>query len=482
MVALVKALKETGPIRIHHFLKVDEKPWIPWDIQKEMWKSISPGALINLLKSRQTGGTIAAAAAVLHGLITEGGDYLIAFHQADALLTAEKHFKSWLGDGSLLQGLNAHVTQNGVKLTRDLKRGIKGGRIIFRTARGEGARGGTFKGAVLSEAAFYEDCGSYIEDVKPSLKLHKGWLIIESTARAPGGSHQRLCENIAYIQLRNYWHQCPANQLTPPADYVPDPELAPYGLEAAYWYELSAAQAADPARFIRENASSDEEAFVAAGGLYFTDLNHPIRIGGDLPPIPGHIYQMGLDVAAGGGGDLTALCVLDRLTGQQVAQWSSNTTTIEQAAVRVQLLARRYNDARVCVDATGLGQAMLMALKRVSEYHNVVPFVFTKSSKSALWARVRTVLPLLGPLDQDTISELKSLETSPSGNPAAMAGATDDRAMALALAIQAGGDHWRPPKPLELPQGAFHAIKEHSMYTDAPPRPMTRLGLPGIRR
>jgi hypothetical protein len=265
----------------------------------------------------------------------------------------------------------------------------------------------------------------------------------------------------------------------PPAGYEPPADLAGYGPAFAYWYEQGEASATDSARFIRENASSDTEAFASAGGLYFDGIGNTIRGGMDLPPVPTRHYLLGLDVALGRGGDATAICVLDGLTGQQVACWASNTTGVEQAAQRVLLLAQRYNTARVCVDATGLGQAMVLALARLCDYFNVQPFTFTKSSKSALWARVRTVLPLLGPLDAGTLQELRSLETTMSGNPAAMAGATDDRAMALALAIQAGGPHWRPAGAT-VQQSPNRANMQDSSYAGRNGR-MNRYGLPPLR-
>lgn len=461
-----------------NLLPLETGKWTPWPVQRRIWAAIKAEARINVLKTRQTGGTRASVAAVVRQLIANGGKYAVVLHVQPALETVYELLQSWLGPDSPLSAYGATVTQRGVTIAPDRARGIIGGSIRLSTAGSGGARGGTFAGVVLSEFAYYADPGPYIEAIKPALDRSRGWCIIESTPSGPGGAHETVCTSPDWTQIRGYWHECPDCRTVPPIGWSAPAELQGYPIETAYWYYTRYSSAIDRTKFLRENPATDEEAFASAGGTYFdaSQLVNPIRTT-DPVPAPGHHYLIGLDVGLGKGGDYTAFCMLDSLTGKQVLSWATNTATIEQTAARAAMIARTWNGARICVDATGLGAAMVQALTTICGYRNLEEFVFSRSSKSTLWARARAIIPHLGPLDAETLTELRALITDPHGSPIGPPGAHDDRAMALALAIRAGGEHWIPQPTAEYRTSQPDSVVDYRRGGGE----RSRLGLPSIR-
>jgi hypothetical protein len=110
-------------------------------------------------------------------------------------------------------------------------------------------------------------------------------------------------------------------------------------------------------------------------------------------PKPGHLYTMGVDISKGvGGGDWTAMCVLDRLDGTKVeeaALWRGRWQP-EELADTIAMLAEWYNGAFVVPELEGPAQATIHRLVRVLQYPNVfhrqsLDRVVDKAQDSGTW-------------------------------------------------------------------------------------------------
>ena len=154
--------------------------------------------------------------------------------------------------------------------------------------------------------------------------------------------------------------------------------------------------------------------------------------------IPTHEYIIGVDLAR--HVDWTVLTVFDIQTNQEVFKDRFNQIDWNLQKSRIEALARRYNNAAVRVDATGLGDPIVNDLEH--QGLSVIPFVFTEQSKKALIDNLALMLEQdrikILP-DEQAIHELESFmyEVRDSGKIryGAPDGQHDDIVISLALAV-----------------------------------------------
>lgn len=124
-------------------------------------------------------------------------------------------------------------------------------------------------------------------------------------------------------------------------------------------------------------------------------------------PIPGHIYVIGCDLAK--VQDFTVLTVFDRKTNHQVYQMRFNQLEYPFIRSKIKELSRKYNNALVILDSTGVGEPTFDDLSR--ELVPVEPYRFTNESKKNLIEKLSNWIELkyLRLLNiEDTINELNS--------------------------------------------------------------------------
>lgn len=97
-------------------------------------------------------------------------------------------------------------------------------------------------------------------------------------------------------------------------------------------------------------------------------------------PQEGHFYVMGLDLAR--TTDFTVMAVYDRTENRQVFQDRFNNISWPLQKSRIMEVARKYNNALVIVDATGVGDPIYEDLARAGLMIN--PYKITSSSKEAM--------------------------------------------------------------------------------------------------
>lgn len=164
--------------------------------------------------------------------------------------------------------------------------------------------------------------------------------------------------------------------------------------------------------------------------------------------IPDTDYIMGVDLAR--KVDWTVIVVFNAQTHKMVYFDRFNQVDWSLQKARIEAVARRYNNALVRIDATGVGDPITEDLERVGL--RIEPYIFTQNSKKDL---VDNLALLLEQDDikiiqiQELIDELNSfrLEKTISGKTRyeAPEGQHDDCVMALALAC------WKlPPKQLKV--------------------------------
>jgi hypothetical protein len=177
--------------------------------------------------------------------------------------------------------------------------------------------------------------------------------------------------------------------------------------------------------------------FLEGAGSVFKGIN--MCITGSLEDVkPGHRYVIGFDVAK--TVDFNVLICVDQGTNQVVAFDRFNQTSWAYQKERAAIMARKYNDALIIIDSTGVGDPILEDLQRMNL--KVEGFKFNQNSKEELVERLMLAISqrmIYFPIVRELLDELESYtyEILPSGRFRynAPAGQHDDCVMALGLAL-----------------------------------------------
>lgn len=124
--------------------------------------------------------------------------------------------------------------------------------------------------------------------------------------------------------------------------------------------------------FLQEYPTEFSEAFKFSGGAFFPAVVReditPIKT---IPkyemrfrnPIPGHKYNIGVDVGGGVGLDSSVIEIVDVTIGEQVLEWRSNMILPENLGEVVVRYAREYNKAHVIPESNNHGAVLITYLK-----------------------------------------------------------------------------------------------------------------------
>lgn len=182
--------------------------------------------------------------------------------------------------------------------------------------------------------------------------------------------------------------------------------------------------------------------FLEDGGGVFRGVDGCIY-GALEAPIRGHTYVVGWDVAK--HEDFSVMVVLDcsRVTPHLVAFIRFNGILYTQQMQRVTALAHLYNMAGICMDATGVGDAIVEQMHLFSGVQ-VEGFVYTHPAKTALVDRLVVAIENRGityPNIPELLLELRAYSYILSEARHVIYGAPeglhDDTVMALGLAVYA---------------------------------------------
>jgi hypothetical protein len=103
---------------------------------------------------------------------------------------------------------------------------------------------------------------------------------------------------------------------------------------------------------------------------YYIKYNNRMRVWKD--PVPNHDYVLACDPSIGRERDYSAFHIVDIYNGEQVAEFYSNKTPINDFAKIIADEGRLYNTAYVLSERNGIGNNLIYFLKETLEYENLV--------------------------------------------------------------------------------------------------------------
>ena len=166
-------------------------------------------------------------------------------------------------------------------------------------------------------------------------------------------------------------------------------------------------------------------------------------------------YFIAVDVALGRERDYSAFQVLDLHTGEQVAEFYSNTTPVNEFAKILYEQGTRYNTCPILVERNTIGNNLIDYLWEQLEYENVwfdekgLPgFQTTSKTRDAILIEMEEALRIneVKLNSKRTVMELNTFIISDHGRFQADTGQNDDLVMSLALSIY-GARRYREQNP-----------------------------------
>jgi hypothetical protein len=301
--------------------------------------------------------------------------------------------------------------KNEVELTIYLKNGsqicIKGGDDP------DSLRGTNPFGIVIDEYAQIKK-EIYDELLMPIIKANGGWVWLIGTPKGKNDFYTKFVQ----------------------ASYLPDWQVM--HLNASTTGVLSDEILAEAKKSMTEKAFNQEfecEFLEGAGNIFRRITENATAT--PCEPFEGR-YQIGVDLAR--HEDFTVISVMSVNTRKQVYLDRFNQIDWNLQMARIEAIARRYNNATVNIDSTGVGDPIALELKQRGL--DIVAFTLTNTSKSALIQNLALqleqdkikILP-----DENQIRELQNytFETTKHGNITygAPSGQHDDCVIGLALAV-----------------------------------------------
>jgi hypothetical protein len=373
---------------------------IPWSIypqQELLLRAICDHDKVIVLKSRQIGSsTLCLAYAALYGIKTAGATIAIVAHNA---ATSKK----------LQSELRQFLSQCGKRLRTDSQYLLElnnGTKYVTLTAGSKTAgRGYTFSLIVASECAYYENS----QDVMAALlatTTNNAKVIIESTAAAGDNYYRSIWDGEnEYKKVFSPFSQHPNYKTM--RDVTEDDIALPrsHGIQnvesATWWMDKYRDLGSDEIRMLREYPEHPHQAFSASQGRwiptdtevlpYHTDHVYPIKI--FQSPSADMKYYVGVDVAAGHGGDDSAIVVYG--SDERIhATYAANTVKIDEYAHVIQRVVDLYEPKMVIVEKNGLGEGLSAILNQAGVLHIPHTTTATTAYTGMLWVRNQIVAGL----------------------------------------------------------------------------------------
>jgi hypothetical protein len=155
-----------------------------------------------------------------------------------------------------------------------------------------------------------------------------------------------------------------------------------------------------------------------------------------------YYYCMGIDVAMGRERDYSAFHVINAYDGEQVAEFYSNRTPLDEFAQIIAETGKFYNNALVVPERNTIGNNLIENLIRVQEYENIW---MDKNALFGFQTTLQTKAQILAVLEdfvrnkkvrlnsERTIKELLTFIIDDTGKAKADEGQNDDLVISLAL-------------------------------------------------
>lgn len=270
---------------------------------------------------------------------------------------------------------------------------------------------------IVDEASRVKEV-AWVESLRPTLASRKGKAVFISTPKGKNWFYQLYLRGLKKDGIYESW-KLPSRE---------NPYLDPE--------EIEQAKKDAPLTFQQEW----EAEFIEDAGQVFRKIREN-AIGHFEDPQEGVRYVMGTDLAK--AEDFTVSFVVREDTKMVVAWDRFQGVTWDMQVPRISALAKRYNNAKILIDSTGVGDPVYDTLKTAGA--RIDGYKFTNPSKEALVRGLMIALEnneITYPEIPELINELEAFEYT-QGNTGIMrynapTGFHDDCVIALALAVEAG--------------------------------------------
>ena len=454
----------SDPVKFFKMLKIQDKytgqykPFELYPEQEELLKELDKHKKIIVIKPRLIGISTLLRAYAFWKTYTSSSPSkfgVLSFHDRSA-----KHLRKM--DSLFLQGLPSILHRAcDVNNTTELVFADTQAGLASYTARSSGGtRSFTLNSAHLSEFAFYPDQEEVLAQVMATVGT--GQIVIESTPNTVGDTFHRLCAEApdnGWTLVTFWWWQHENYTKPAPDDFILTEEehslVKSYGLDNdQLQWRREQISTLGMEKFKREYPACIEDAFNFGTAKFFDPIDmdkiKPIRFDSNdrqyEEPYDDDVYAMGVDVAAGVGGDYSTIAVVSMSTMEVVYQYRCNTIPVAEFAEKVLLIAQQYNDAKILTESNNHGHVILQKLMDWNYrnlWYNVKGKHWTTTAKSKIEAyeTLREIISsnMISRLDMTTLIELRSL-TVYKVAPEAPPGLHDDLADSLALAYRCAVD------------------------------------------
>jgi len=175
---------------------------------------------------------------------------------------------------------------------------------------------------------------------------------------------------------------------------------------------------------------------------YYIKYNNKMRVWKDPDPL--YDYIIGVDVAIGRELDYSAFHIINGYNGEQVAEFYSNKTPIDEFAKILSTEATLYNTAYLFVERNTIGNSVIDWMYNIYEYENlwadergVLGFQVTSKNREELLAGLEQALrtQMIKINSQRTVNELLTFIITDTGKYEADTGQHDDLISGLCLSV-----------------------------------------------
>ena len=273
---------------------------------------------------------------------------------------------------------------------------------------------------VVDEAALVDE-NIWTQHIKPTTHERKGKVLYISTPRGLNWFYEKFIE----LGKNAYKFKSLDNP------YFPFPGAT----EKERQDEWEKIKFSVPENVFRQEYEAE---FLTEAGLVFKGVEDVIAET-LKDPVPGTSYVMGVDIAR--HDDFTAICVMDRATRHVVYIDRFRDIDYPVQKEKILTVSKRYNNAKIIIDSTGMGDSVASDLKRfafVEEYP-----LYSHQKKMQLIDKLIIYINekvIRIPNNQNLVEELKKyevtvLEKSKKYHYSAPKGKHDDLVIATALAV-----------------------------------------------
>ena len=444
---------------ISNYIKVTHpvRGLVPFELypfQERILQDLEENRFNILRKFRQAGCTTLAAGYSLHMIIFHKHKQVVILSKGDAESTEVldriklmyDELPSYLKPG--IQEDNKHT----LKL-------MTGSTIKSRPSGKQSGRSLAGSLLIIDEAAFIDSIDTIWAAVYPIISTG-GRAFVLSTVNGIGNWYhdvyqKALTGDNSFNPIDIRWQEHPEYMYNEDYSHLYE-EMAKKGLDIQKWEETTRANLP-----MKQWLQEYECSFLGTGDTYiegevlkqissqtseeyFTKYNNRMRVWQE--PKPHYTYLISCDASLGRDRDYSAFHVINMYNGQQVAEFYSNRTPINDFAKILFNEGTLYNVAHIICERNTIGNNLIDWLYNIYEYENLwaddkddLGFQVTAKNRESILAQLEEAIrtDLIKINSTRTCDELMTFIITESGKVAAERNHHDDLVMSLALAVHA---------------------------------------------